>query len=189
MALDARQITHTALQLLNVVGLDGLTTRRLAAELHVKSPALYKHFTNRAELLDHMATSLLTSALHGLEHTVTWQDWLRNVAAAIRAMLSDYRDSARLLVTSSPSTPSRIRIGAEVSRPLVAQGFGYRDARHAVVMLSALVGGWMLNEEIEPTGELMHSELGDVDQAFNEAIEVVIAGIESRRANQLDAQQ
>ena len=34
-------IIQTALRLLNTVGLDGLTVRRLAAELSVQSPALY----------------------------------------------------------------------------------------------------------------------------------------------------
>ncbi|HLY78819.1 MAG TPA: TetR family transcriptional regulator, partial [Caulobacteraceae bacterium] len=50
MALERRKIVETALGLLDDVGMDGLSTRRLAAELGVKGPSLYWHFKNMREL-------------------------------------------------------------------------------------------------------------------------------------------
>ena len=44
-------------------GLDGLTLRKLAAELRVQASALYCHFNNKQELLDEMATCVLTEAI------------------------------------------------------------------------------------------------------------------------------
>ncbi|MEU7204959.1 TetR/AcrR family transcriptional regulator C-terminal domain-containing protein [Streptomyces sp. NPDC045470] len=57
--LDRKLVAETALGLLNDVGLEGLTLRRIAKELDVKAPALYWHFKNKQELLDEMATVLL----------------------------------------------------------------------------------------------------------------------------------
>jgi len=59
--MDRETIVAAALALLDEVGLDGLTTRRLAAELDVKSPALYWHFRNKQELVDEMARAIQTS--------------------------------------------------------------------------------------------------------------------------------
>jgi len=56
--LDPALVVLVALKLLDEVGLDGLTLRRLAAELGVQAPALYWHFANKRELLDHMAQAI-----------------------------------------------------------------------------------------------------------------------------------
>jgi AcrR family transcriptional regulator len=46
----ARQIIDTARALLEAVGSDGLTMRRLAAELGIRAPSLYKHVNGRPAL-------------------------------------------------------------------------------------------------------------------------------------------
>src|SRR5262245_36093000 len=63
MALDRETVVRTALRVLDEVGLEGLTLRRIAAELDVQAPALYWHFKNKQELLDEMATTMLVDAL------------------------------------------------------------------------------------------------------------------------------
>lgn len=40
-------VVRAALDLLNEVGLDGLTLRRIATELDVQAPALYWHVKNK----------------------------------------------------------------------------------------------------------------------------------------------
>ena len=44
MPVDKNQILNTALDLLDAVGLEGLTMRRLAQELKIQAPSLYWHF-------------------------------------------------------------------------------------------------------------------------------------------------
>src|SRR6202453_1715107 len=58
MNLDREAVVRTALRVLDKTGLDGLTVRKIAAELHVQDPALYWHFKNKQELLDEMATAV-----------------------------------------------------------------------------------------------------------------------------------
>ncbi|EBR7419052.1 TetR family transcriptional regulator, partial [Salmonella enterica] len=50
--LDKGTVIAAALELLNEVGMDSLTTRKLAERLKVQQPALYWHFQNKRALLD-----------------------------------------------------------------------------------------------------------------------------------------
>ena len=49
--LQPNTVIRAALDLLNEVGVDGLTTRKLAERLGVQQPALYWHFRNKRALL------------------------------------------------------------------------------------------------------------------------------------------
>ena len=51
MPIDRDRIVEEALQLLNEVGIDKLSTRKLAERLGVQQPALYWHFKNRDDLV------------------------------------------------------------------------------------------------------------------------------------------
>lgn len=53
--LQRDTVVRAALTLLNEVGLDGLTTRRLAERLGVQQPALYWHFKNKQALIGALA--------------------------------------------------------------------------------------------------------------------------------------
>ncbi|SUC32937.1 Tetracycline repressor protein class B from transposon Tn10 [Providencia rettgeri] len=50
--LDKETIITAALDLLNEVGMEGLTTRKLAQKLGVEQPTLYWHVKNKRALLD-----------------------------------------------------------------------------------------------------------------------------------------
>ncbi|MGD6743714.1 TetR/AcrR family transcriptional regulator C-terminal domain-containing protein [Streptomyces sp. BH106] len=111
--LDKAHVADTALDLLNDVGLEGLTLRAIAKELNVQAPALYWHFKNKQALLDEMATVMFrrmtqagaqTSAQTGAqtgadvryEPPGTWQEWLVEGNRQLRATLLRYRDGAKV---------------------------------------------------------------------------------------------
>ncbi len=56
--LDKGTVIAAALELLNEVGMDNLTTRKLAERLKVQQPALYWHFQNKRALLDALAEAI-----------------------------------------------------------------------------------------------------------------------------------
>ncbi|MGW1374994.1 TetR/AcrR family transcriptional regulator C-terminal domain-containing protein [Streptomyces sp. NPDC002446] len=102
--IDRKQVVDTALRLLNEVGLDGLTLRRIAKELNVQAPALYWHFKNKQELLDEMATEMfrrMTAPLIGPDAGLaaigdTWQEALLATCRALRRDLLGYRDGGKV---------------------------------------------------------------------------------------------
>jgi TetR/AcrR family tetracycline transcriptional repressor len=103
MSLERTVVVYTALLLLNEVGLDGLTMRRLAERLNVQNPALYWHFKNKQELLNQMATLMLADAFSGLRPPASdedWAEWLANVAGRFHQVLLSYRDGAQLVANA-----------------------------------------------------------------------------------------
>ncbi len=57
--LDKETIITAALDLLNEVGMEGLTTRKLAQKLRVEQPTLYWHVKNKRALLDALSVEML----------------------------------------------------------------------------------------------------------------------------------
>ncbi|MEU6391461.1 TetR/AcrR family transcriptional regulator C-terminal domain-containing protein [Streptomyces sp. NPDC046939] len=111
--LDKSYVADTALDLLNDVGLEGLTLRAIAKELNVQAPALYWHFKNKQALLDEMATVMFRQMTEAgrrtgggaggeagpeitYEPAGTWQEWLVDANRRLRATLLRYRDGARV---------------------------------------------------------------------------------------------
>ncbi|MFE7610854.1 MULTISPECIES: TetR/AcrR family transcriptional regulator C-terminal domain-containing protein [Streptomyces] len=125
--LDRKLVVDTALRLLNEVGLDGLTLRRIAKELNVQAPALYWHFKNKQALLDEMATEMLRRMIadgpDGPDDAATaealgmgWQDMVIGACSALRRELLGYRDGAKVfsgtrMTDDSAAQPLEIFLG------------------------------------------------------------------------------
>lgn len=100
MTLQREAVVRTALRLLDAVGLDGLTVRRLAQELGVQNPALYWHFRSKQDLLDRMAEAMVAETLSAFvpgDVAAPWSEWLAEVARQFRAALLSHRDAARVI--------------------------------------------------------------------------------------------
>jgi TetR/AcrR family tetracycline transcriptional repressor len=150
MALDRDTVLETALRLVDEVGLDGLSLRRLAKELGVQAPALYWHFPSKQDLLDHLAVAAMKR--DGLdsdrppEPGQTWDEWLAEGMRAIRRAMLAHRDGARLAAGNRPTPESWPRIERNAG-VLVDAGFDPADAVRAMVVLGHYVSGFVLDEQ------------------------------------------
>ncbi|MCK2217512.1 TetR/AcrR family transcriptional regulator C-terminal domain-containing protein [Actinomadura sp. ATCC 31491] len=149
MGLERAAIVETALRLLNETGLDGLTLRRLAAELDVRAPALYWHFANKQELLDAMAARM-AAGMRAVDGGGGWREALRGFARGLRATLNAYRDGARLAAGTRPS-PELFASTERSVAALESAGFPAADAVQAMITLSGYVGGFVLEEQSDRT--------------------------------------
>src|SRR4051812_27238527 len=107
MALDPARITEAAVALLDEAGLDGLSTRRLAARLGIASPSLYWHVRDKESLLDLVAEAICADAFT-IDPALPWRDQLATGMRQFRAMLLAHRDAARLLRDRPPRGPHRL---------------------------------------------------------------------------------
>jgi TetR/AcrR family tetracycline transcriptional repressor len=172
MALERRTIVDAALGLLDEVGMDKLSTRRLAAQLGVKGPSLYWHFKNMRELLDQMAETLLERALPAAEaFPQDWQAWLAEGARGIRRAALSHRDGARLLAGSTPTARSASVTFPAMAGRLQAEGFRYREAQGALMGLARYAMGWALYEQLGP------QRAANSDEAFEFGLQAMISGI------------
>ncbi|MFZ4896447.1 TetR/AcrR family transcriptional regulator C-terminal domain-containing protein [Plantibacter sp. Mn2098] len=145
--LDRQQIVAAALELLDEVGLDRLTTRALAQRLGVQQPALYWHFKNRDELLASMAEKMLTEELPaqpevGSDPSV----WLAERARAFRRALLAHRDGARVHAGSTPALAQLPMLEAQISVMMDA-GLSAREALQTGMVISRYTIGWVLEEQ------------------------------------------
>ncbi len=99
MRYHRRDVVDRAIDLLDEVGLEGLSMRRLAADLGVRPSALYHHVASRHELLGAVADEILERGRRPLE-VVGWQDELRLVCLELRDVLGARRDAAPLMAAA-----------------------------------------------------------------------------------------
>lgn len=147
-------IIEAGLRLLNEVGLEGLTVRRLADDLDVQSPALYWHFRTKQELLDGMADAIVSAPEMGPPHREeTWRDWLLRRTRAYRRSLLAHRDGARLVATARMLSPATVQAFDRELTALTDRGFPPTLALHTITALSRYVTGFVLQEQTEQQEE------------------------------------
>ncbi|MBJ7375886.1 TetR family transcriptional regulator [Sphingobium sp.] len=184
MALTVDRIADQALALLDEVGLEGLSTRKLAAALGMQGPSLYHHFQNKAELLGHMTARILYRALAPLDRNVAWDVWLRTLSHATRAMTLEYRDGAMLYASSNPSDEIRRKLLPDMAEPLLRAGFTQLAADQSISFLGSFVVGWAVNEQNETVRRLMVSMM-EMDETFAAGVETLVQGIAIRNGKSL----
>jgi TetR/AcrR family transcriptional regulator, tetracycline repressor protein len=150
MALDRAQVIKTAIDLLDEVGLDGLSLRRLAKELGVQAPALYWHFKNKEELLEQMAATISTAEAppRPLAEGETWDAWLAERALALRRGMNRHRDGAMLAASTHPQESQwgdiEMQIEILMSAPMTAP-----EAMRAMITIGNYVAGFTLEEQAD----------------------------------------
>jgi len=138
MKVNREILTRGALNLLNDVGLEELTLRRLGAALKVRAGAMYWHFRSKEELLDEMATVLLADAAPGLLPTrkqADWKSWVTAFGEGLRKALLRYRDGARVVTGTKLTNTEYMKTAEAVGAQLLKAGF---TLRQGVVLLSTV---------------------------------------------------
>lgn len=202
--LDRARIVAAALDLLDDVGLDRLTTRALADRLGVQSPALYWHFRNKDELVTAMAEQMMAGLpTLDADHLVAGRrpsraqvaQWLVARSQAFRRVLLSRRDGARVHAGTVP--PATRLPDVEVQLETMCRtGLSVLDAARAALALSRFVVGWVLEEQsghdgaagpVEWAGHPRLAEVADLfgardaDAHFDACLTAVVDGLLRRR--------
>ncbi|MEV6331826.1 TetR/AcrR family transcriptional regulator C-terminal domain-containing protein [Streptomyces sp. NPDC051909] len=203
--LQPETVAETALRLLNERGLEGLTLRAIAQELHVQAPALYWHFKNKQALLDEMATvmyrQMVTDPDARPAGDVSWQERILAVNRGLRAGLLRYRDGAKVYSGARFTGTDHAEDMERELGALVDAGFSLRDAVRASTTAYLFTLGFVTEEQgTEPVpGERREgfdvaeraerlaayplaaqagAEIfGDYDSRFEEGLRIIVAGI------------
>jgi TetR/AcrR family tetracycline transcriptional repressor len=148
--LDRKIILNHAFSILNEMGLDRLTLRRLAARLGVQAPAIYWHFKGKQELLDEMATQVFREALQEapvFDAAQTWQDWALSYCLGLRKTLLRYREGAKMF-SGTYLTDATLYGPMDASlRKLTGAGFNLRQSVIGLGTLYCYVVGFVIEEQ------------------------------------------
>jgi len=150
MNLDRETVVRAALRLLDKVGLEGLTLRKLAGKLGVQAPALYWHFKSKQDLLDEMATTVFANAIREFgmpAESITWSAWAIEFGQRLRQMLLRYRDGAKMY-SGRYQTDNSVFAPMEMAlQKFVAAGFSMKDAASGLLTIYCYVVGFTIEQQ------------------------------------------
>ncbi|MDQ0985301.1 TetR/AcrR family transcriptional regulator C-terminal domain-containing protein [Streptomyces sp. V2I9] len=204
MAVNRKQVVQVALSLLDETGLEGLTLKRIADELGVRTPTLYWHVSSKQALLDEMATAMVREFAWPATPAGDWREWLTAVAGALRGTLLRYRDGARVLSGRHLTDDSALTMLEVPLRTLADAGFATDEAARAWGILYAYVVGFTIEEQavhpasgdrdpryapetraerIDPESHPLTRKagtvlLGDFDRRFEHGVRVLVTGLD-----------
>jgi TetR/AcrR family transcriptional regulator, tetracycline repressor protein len=174
--LDRATIVQTALRLLDEVGIDGLSTRRLAAELGIKSASLYWHFKDKDELLNEMSGVMFEECLRRADSSqpgFNALDWLADGSRAIRQTALSRRDGAQVMARPRPKAPNAKSPVEDNVKALTGSGLNEAEARMAMQTLQRFAIGAAMQEQSD-------SALSDGDEGFEFGLKTFIDGLQVR---------
>lgn len=183
--MNRETVVAEALALLDEVGLDAVSTRRLATRLDVEQPSLYWHFRKKEDLLSAMAEAAM--APHATaqlpEPSDDWREWFLENSRSFRRTLLIRRDGARLHAGLVPGADLD-RIARKMAF-LTASGVPERDAQMAMLTASRFTVGSVLEEQADADhGDSANPVVGvpqiDHDSAFEAGLVLIVDGLAHR---------
>lgn len=141
--LDPLTLATSALEIADAEGLDALTIRRLA-QLHEVTPmALYRHFSDKEDLLAAVGDRILADIALPEPNDDAWDVQLRAVLTAFVAALRPHPKAAGLTLFRILVSPAGLAMGERTMELLTQGGFALDDAaevgRQALCSLITLV--------------------------------------------------
>lgn len=155
--LSQDKICMAALEVISQNGLEGLSMRRLAAELNVEAASLYNHVKNKSELLDLIQESLF-KGWPILKEQHDWKKYLWKLANSMRAGLLKFPNVVPLFATRPSVSISALKKAEQAFGILRAAGFRYSDVIFAYQSLCIFVLGHLQAEVGHVPGAKEESE-------------------------------
>ncbi|MFV0259222.1 MAG: TetR/AcrR family transcriptional regulator C-terminal domain-containing protein [Acidimicrobiales bacterium] len=200
VALSRRVIAERALAITDEHGLEGLSMRKLGAELGVEAMSLYHYVDSKSDLLDAML-DLLYSEI-SLPADIPEDDWEQLVRASLRAyceVLLNHRASVELFANRTGKSATSLTILAWAYDRFLALGLSPSDAMtvfhlavsfvlgHAASFQGALAPGSTDPPPIDPADLTPEIEVFVAERphmtaelAFEESLTTLIAGLRAR---------
>ncbi|MEU0631184.1 TetR/AcrR family transcriptional regulator C-terminal domain-containing protein [Streptomyces sp. NPDC005989] len=181
--MNRETVVTEALELLDEVGLETVSTRRLAKRLGVEQPSLYYHFRTKKDLLSAMAAAAMAPHANAPLPSPgdDWRAWFLENTRSFRRTLLMRRDGARLHAGSTP-TGDLDQIRRKMSF-LVTSGVPEREAQMAMLAASRYTVGCVLEEQADidqQRGEDLPDDVPALDQeaAFEAGLALILYGLE-----------
>lgn len=143
--LSRERVVRAAIQHADSAGLDALTMRQVAGILQVAPMALYRHVSNRDDLIDAMVDVLFSEITLPLGSS-HWKTAMRDRALSLRDVLARHRWAIGLMESRRRPGPSNLRHHDAVIGKLRAAGFDFATLAHAYSLLDGYIYGYALTK-------------------------------------------
>jgi AcrR family transcriptional regulator len=143
--LSRERVLKVAIAHADAGGLDALSMRKLAEELDVAPMALYRHVTNKDDLIDGMVDVVFSEV--GLPSIgPDWRTAMRQRGISLRDVLARHRWAIGLMESRRNPGPANLRHHDAVIGSLRAGGFDMALVAHAYSVLDGYIYGFALTK-------------------------------------------
>ncbi|WP_433603130.1 TetR/AcrR family transcriptional regulator [Nocardia sp. CA-135953] len=122
--LNREFIAMRALALVDEIGMDKFSMRKLGTALGTDPMAVYRHFTDQQDLFDGMAAAMFDELeLEKLPWQADWREMMRAYAHRLRSILARHPDAVPIFATRPVRSATAIDVGNRMIMQLTAAGF------------------------------------------------------------------
>ncbi len=179
--LDPETVIATASQLADAEGLDEVTLTRVARELNISQPALYRHVDGYDDLLRSLSLAgrkLLASRLQEAAVGVSGDDAVRSMGLAWRAAVKEHPGlmaaTDRYPCADDPELEAAVEgIVNTLAMALIGYDLSPDDQVHAARALRSAFHGFAHLEAGDG-----HPRPHDTDDTFEHIVDIMCAGIQ-----------
>ncbi len=139
--LSRDTILDAYIRLADVLGPEAVSLRRLGAELGFDATAVYRHFRDKAELLEAVADLLLQQLADRYVPTGAWREDIRVLALEARAVYLGHPRLARIIAASPEPLPGNRRLAEQAIASFRAAGLTDREAAKTYEVFASYVAG------------------------------------------------
>ncbi|AIQ70116.1 TetR/AcrR family transcriptional regulator [Paenibacillus graminis] len=108
--ISEETILSAAWELMDKIGIEEFSMRKLAVELNIQAPSLYWYFENKQSIFQALANEVAKEVLQAAKHEGEWQEQLTDYALKIKNTLSKYPCSPILWMRTVPSEPDYLAL-------------------------------------------------------------------------------
>ncbi|HSQ64801.1 MAG TPA: TetR/AcrR family transcriptional regulator C-terminal domain-containing protein [Polyangiaceae bacterium] len=143
--LSQERIAKTSLELIDEIGLEDFSTRRLGAALGCEAMAIYNHFASKDALLDAVVDRLFREISVPGREAGDWKGRVRGFARSYRALAHAHPKAFPLLATRRIRMRSRALVDQAVGA-LLEEGFDPPTAAELFRTVANYMSGAVLDE-------------------------------------------
>jgi TetR/AcrR family transcriptional regulator, tetracycline repressor protein len=181
-------VVGAALELIDRVGIDGLTMRKLARAVGVPPMSLYLHFASKEKLLDLMYQEVAFRLYADTDDGAPWQAGLITLCQRTRTMFLAHPEWVRLL--ARPSAPPVVPLRERLLSQMIDAGIPAQEALNGIVSANFVALGLALGQlafrdnlttllaQSTPT-PFQAPPMSD-EQRFTQTTHALIAGLSAR---------
>ncbi|MGH2808336.1 MAG: TetR/AcrR family transcriptional regulator C-terminal domain-containing protein [Actinomycetota bacterium] len=200
--LSRERVLRAALAIVDREGVENLSMRRLGAELGVEAMSLYNYVPNKAAVLDGVV-ELVLSEIELPDDITDWKELFRESSRSSRSVGLRHPNAVALVATRPFNTIASLRPVEFAFEVFKKAGFDPETSLYAFRTIAAFTTGYSLAEsgaffgEVRGEGQLTpdalspeefprlmevapHMATADHDKEFEFALDVIIAGLESK---------
>lgn len=156
--LNRASIVATAITIADEKGLAAVTLRGIAARLGVHVTSLYNHVPTKDAVLDEMVKALVIEAKLPTG-SLAWQDWVRQFAAALRALARKHPGAFEAFHYVPAQGEKAVEVLEDALQAFRSGGFDPMTSYNAIKATSVAVLGLVLDDTARGRGGERETDL------------------------------